>query len=94
MARMTVKEMLALKGKRQFTEVYVRNTREAAACDAAGIDMIMVGEQSDLAMRHAAPNAFMSIGLHIGEYFTASEWLRAAYKALHYALSILYGLCI
>ena len=40
--RPTVADMLALKGKRQITMLFVDQVEEAAAASAAGIDMLSI----------------------------------------------------
>lgn len=83
MPKLTVKELFALKGKRQLTEVYVRNAKEAAACEAAAIDMIITSEYSDTeAIRAAAPNTFFTIGQAYGNYASAPEAVAGAFRAL------------
>ena len=39
--KLTVYELLKLKGKKQIHEVYVNNVEEAAAAEEAGMDMIV-----------------------------------------------------
>ena len=83
MAKLTVKDLLALKGKRQLTEVYVRTAKEASACDAAGIDMLITSERNNGAeFRAAAPNTFFTIGLVYGDYTSTSDVLKGGFKAL------------
>ena len=66
MAKLTVKDLFALKGKRQLTEVYVRNAKEAAACEAAGIDMLITSERSDTQAIRAAVST-LEIKLRIAD---------------------------
>jgi 3-methyl-2-oxobutanoate hydroxymethyltransferase len=85
MAKLTVKDLFALKGKRQMAQIYVRNAKEAAACEAAGIDMIVTSERtSDVAaIRAAAPNTFLTIGLAYGEdYSSPADAVRGGFRAL------------
>ncbi len=83
MPKLTVKDLFALKGKRQLTEVYVRNPKEASACAAAGIDMIITSERSDTAgIRAAAPDTFFTIGQVYGDYTSPSEAIRGGFRAL------------
>ena len=83
MTKLTVKDLFALKGKRQLTEVYVRNAKEAAACEAAGIDLIITSERSDTkAIRAAAPNTFLTIGQVYGDYASAPDAVASAFRAL------------
>lgn len=92
MSKLTVKDLLAIKGKRQLTEVYVRNAKEAAACEAAGIDMLITSERSNCAeIRAAAPNTFLTIGLAYGDHTSTSEVLRAAFQALRHRADAIYS---
>jgi 3-methyl-2-oxobutanoate hydroxymethyltransferase len=92
MAKLTVKDLFALKGKRQLTEVYVRNPKEAAACEAAGIDMIITSERSDtLAIRAAAPNTFFTIGQVYGDYTSAAEAIGSGFRALRHGADAVYS---
>ena len=82
MSKLTVKDLLALKGKRQLTEVYVRTAKEASACEAAGIDMLVTSEQNNCAeIRAAAPNTFLTIGLVYGDYTSTAEVLWGGFWA-------------
>lgn len=91
MTKLTVKELLACKGKRQLTEIYVRTAKEASACEAAGIDMIITSERSNGAeFRSAAPNTFFTIGLVYGDYTSESEVLRGGFKALRNGADAVY----
>lgn len=91
MTKLTVKELLACKGKRQLTEIYVRTAKEASACEAAGIDMIITSERSNGAeFRAAAPNTFFTIGLVYGDYTSESEVLRGGFKALRNGADAVY----
>lgn len=63
MKKLTVKDLLDLKGKKQLTEVFVTTPDEARACEAAGIDMIVaVDGRYTRAIREAAPNTFLTLG--------------------------------
>jgi 3-methyl-2-oxobutanoate hydroxymethyltransferase len=91
MSKLTVMDMLALKGKRQLTEVYVRTAKEASACEAAGIDMLITAEGSTCAaIRAAAPNTFLTIGLIYGDYTSTSEVLRGGFRALRNGADAVY----
>ncbi len=62
-AKLTAKDLVDLKGKRQLTEVYVSTPEEASACEAAGIDLIVTSERNDTrAIRSASPGTFLTIG--------------------------------
>lgn len=82
-ARMTVADVLALKGKRQLSMLRVESLEEAEAAERAGVDMLSV--PPDLLgreFRDAAPTCFTFPGLDYGDYVSAEEYLRAAFKAL------------
>jgi len=92
MAKLTVKDLFALKGKRQLTEIYVRNAKEAAACEAAGIDMLITSERSDTqSIRAAAPNTFLTIGQAYGDYTSAPEAVGSAFRALRNGADAVYS---
>ena len=56
MSKLTVKDLFEAKGQRPLCQVYIRGPREAAACEAAGIDLIITWEAGELeAVRSAAP---------------------------------------
>jgi len=82
-SRATVADLRAAKGRRQLTMVYVTNTDEAAACAAAGIDLLSI-EMSywDADMRVAAGDCFVQVGLQYGVLATTEDYLRAAHDAL------------
>ncbi|MEM7734688.1 MAG: 3-methyl-2-oxobutanoate hydroxymethyltransferase [Deinococcota bacterium] len=64
MTKLTVKELLNLKGKTQLTEVFVSSAEEARACAEAGIDMLVaVGNVGAAAIREAAPDTFLTLGV-------------------------------
>ena len=48
MKKLTVKEILGLKGIRKLSEVYTHNPLEAEACQSAGIEMIVSSELNDI----------------------------------------------
>lgn len=91
MPKLTVKDLFALKGKRQLTEIYVRNAKEASACDIAGIDMIITSERNNVAeIRTAAPNTFFTIGLVYGDYTSTSDVLKGGFRALRAGADAVY----
>ncbi|MFK0278780.1 3-methyl-2-oxobutanoate hydroxymethyltransferase [Ensifer sp. NPDC090286] len=81
--RPTVADLLSMKGKRQLTMLRVETLDEAEAAEAAGIDLVSVppallGPE----FREVAPTCFAFPGLEYGDYVTAEEYMRAAFKAL------------
>lgn len=61
MPKLTVYEIRRQKGKKQFTEIFTADPREAAAANDAGIDMIVTMSSNAKEIRKAAPNVFLII---------------------------------
>ncbi len=79
----TVAELLALKGQQQLTMLYVTTLDEAAAAEAAGIDILSIVDSLwTPAMRAAAPSCFVQVGLIYGQLATFEDYLRAAHRAI------------
>jgi 3-methyl-2-oxobutanoate hydroxymethyltransferase len=81
--RPTIADLRALKGKRQLSMLRVETLDEAHAAQQAGIDMLSVPPALlGPAFREAAPTCFAVPGLEYGDFVTAEEYLRAAFKAM------------
>lgn len=81
--RPTVADMRALKGRRQITMLYVDRVDEAAAANAAGIDMLsIISPVWTKEMREAAGGCFVQVGLIYGDLCSYEDYLRAAHAAL------------
>ena len=81
--RKTVADLRALKGKRQLTMLFVDTLDEAAAASAAGIDILSIIDPVwTPAMREAAGDCFVQVGLLYGELCTYEDYIRAAHKAM------------
>lgn len=82
MPRPTVADIRALKGARTLSMLYVETLDEAAAAAASGIDMLsIVAPVWTPAMREAAGDCFVQVGLLYGELVTAEDYLRAGFAA-------------
>ena len=80
---MTVADLRAMKGKRQMTMLFVDTPDEAAAANAAGIDILSIIQPVwNPAMRQAAGRCFVQVGLLFGELCTYEDYLRAAHAAI------------
>ena len=84
-SRPTVADIRAMKGRGQkISMLYVTTLEEAAAADAAGIDMLSIeGRFFSPEMREAAGRCFVQVGLPYGPFgnlVTAEDYLRAAYQ--------------
>jgi 3-methyl-2-oxobutanoate hydroxymethyltransferase len=83
--RPTVHDIRAIKARGQkISMLYVTTLEEAAAADAAGIDMLSIESRFfSPEMREAAGRCFVQVGLPFGPYgqlATAEDYLRAAFK--------------
>ena len=83
----TVKHLQELKGKTVLTETMPFTPNEAAAAEEAGIDTLKVkfdpaNPASAMAIRHAAPNTFMTFCIGLTKIATAAEAVRAGYDAM------------
>lgn len=91
----TVRDLQLLKGKRCLTHIHVKSPEEAAAAEAAGLDMLSCSFDSPEAQARlpkiiaAAPNSFISAatphGLASGE-----EAIRVGFAALECGASSVY----
>jgi len=90
--RPTVADLLACKGKRPLTQLFVRTLEEAAAAAAAGIDMVNLADDCwTPAHRDAMPRAFITVGLTYGVHATTEDYLRAAFAALRIGADAVYA---
>jgi 3-methyl-2-oxobutanoate hydroxymethyltransferase len=81
--RRTVADLRALKGKRQLTMLFVESVEEAAAANAAGIDILSIIDPIwTPEMRAAAGDCFVQVGLLYGDLCTTEDYLRAAHRAI------------
>jgi 3-methyl-2-oxobutanoate hydroxymethyltransferase len=95
--KLTIKELLACKGKRHLTQVYVGSPEEAAACEEAGIDMLVAGssrggvENSRIqAIREAAPNTFLTVPVSLFAAASDSEAIRLGLENLRTGADAVY----
>src|SRR5438067_414392 len=81
--RKTVADLRALKGQRQLTMLYVDTLDEAAAANAAGIDILSIIDPVwTPQMREAAGACFVQVGLLYGQLCTTEDYLRAAHRVI------------
>jgi len=79
---MTVADLRAAKGRRILTMLYVETLDEAAAASAAGVDVLsIIAPLWTPAMREAAGDCFVQVGLLYGDLVTAEDYLRAGFAA-------------
>jgi 3-methyl-2-oxobutanoate hydroxymethyltransferase len=81
--RMTVADLRAAKGQRKMTMLYVETPEEAAAAAAAGIDILsIIHPLWTPAMREAAGDCFVQVGLLYGVLATYEDYLREGHRAI------------
>lgn len=89
--KLEVHHIRALKGKRQLTELNVQSVDQAAAAEAAAIDIIVSGWRPEFpARRAAAPNTHFCFGLIYGHVVNADEAKRGAFEALEAGADSIY----
>ncbi|GJL83398.1 MAG: 3-methyl-2-oxobutanoate hydroxymethyltransferase [marine bacterium B5-7] len=83
MSKLTIRDLLNRKGKRQFSYVRVDSVAQASAAQMAGIDMIGTAfEESTRGFPGSAPDTHFRFGLKYGQYANGTEILRAAFSAM------------
>ena len=91
MKRMTVKGLHDLKEKKTLIQLYCDTPQEAAACEAADIEMVMTSEGNDVAaFRKAAPDVFLSYGLPYKVHSNLSDFMREAYDVINAGADAVY----
>lgn len=93
--RYTVYDLQQLKGKRCLTHIHVKSPEEAAAGEAAGVDLMSCSFDSPEAQARlprlvaAAPNSFLSAASPHG-LASAEEAVRVGFRALELGASSVY----
>jgi len=98
MSKLTVKEFIEAKGKRQIVMTTAFDEWTANACEAAGIDMILAWADNleeirgvIRNVRRGAPNTLIGTGLpSIGAYSSEEEALRLAGELIDMGVDIIY----
>lgn len=83
--KLTIRDLRqAKRDGRQLTEVFVDNPQDAAAAEAAGIDILMTYIGQFKALRAAAPNTFMitTHGVNVPTIATADQAVSASFSAM------------
>jgi 3-methyl-2-oxobutanoate hydroxymethyltransferase len=82
-SRRTVADLRALRGKQQLTMIHVESAEEANAAALAGVDLLSIETPIwGPAMREAAGECFVFVGLLYGRLQTTEDYLRAAHDAV------------
>ena len=91
----TVRDLQQLKGKRVLTHIHVKSPEEAAAAEAAGVDLMSCSFDSPDAQARlprlvdAAPNSFLSAATPHG-LASPEEAIRVGFRALELGASSVY----
>ena len=76
----TVADLLAGKGKRQLTDIFVLSLEEVRAVEEAGLDMMCLPDETmSREVREAAPTTFIIAALAYGVHATTDDYLRTAF---------------
>jgi 3-methyl-2-oxobutanoate hydroxymethyltransferase len=87
----SVYDLLRLKGKRKFLEMHVDDEFEAAAAEAAGIDILTCEIDDKFAMiRKAAPGCFIQASGPPVQVCSASDGIRRGFEALEMGADAFY----
>ena len=79
---LTVFDIRAAKGKRKLTQVTANTADEAAAAQAAGIDL-MIGNSANVeAVRRGSDKLFLTAAIALPNFSTADEVLREAFRVM------------
>lgn len=78
---LTVAELITLKGKTRLSQTCPGTQEEAAACEAAGVDVLSTASADVPAVRAGAPETFTIADLHMSAHATPDDILRAGVEA-------------
>jgi len=91
MARLTIKELLAGKGKKKLTMVALNDFDTAQACEMAGIDMIACSSVGFPQVRAGAPNLFIRPATPRPTYKASdADAIRACYSLMEQGADAVY----
>jgi 3-methyl-2-oxobutanoate hydroxymethyltransferase len=77
----TVADLLRTRRETQRTSLFITTVDEAAAAEAAGIDMVTTGDDlMSAAMRRAASTTFLIAALPYGRLVTTEDYLRKGFE--------------
>ncbi len=77
----TVADLLAGKGKRQLTDIFVLSLEEVRAVEEAGLDMMCLPDETmSREVREAAPTTFIIAALAYGVHATTEDYLRMGFE--------------
>ena len=78
----TVRDLIELKGKKKLTQINIITPEEAAAAEAAGIDLIITGTNNLKEIRKAAPNTFLTSGIKYTEHESKESIVKKCFELI------------
>ena len=78
----TIADLLAAKGRRKWVQTTANSEEEAAAAEAAGIDLIIGNAWNVEAVRKGSDDLFLTAAIDLVRYPTPDDILRTAMKSL------------
>ena len=101
--KLTVKDLYDLKGKKKLVSILVKNVEESMAAEKVGFELMATGApgkylnpdnhpsfEEVVAIRNAAPGAFMHYGAGDTLYADLREACSLAFKVLEYGFDMFY----
>ena len=79
---LTVADIRAAKGTRKLTQVTANTADEAAAAEAAGIDMIIGNSANIEAVRKGSDTLFLTAAIALPNFTSADDVLREAFRVM------------
>jgi len=79
---LTVKDLIAAKGKTKFSQVTAVNYDEANAAQNAGVDLIVCDSPDYEEVRRGAPKTFITSALPADQFITPEETLKGAIEVM------------
>ena len=90
-AKPTVAELIAGKGNRQLTDIFVLSLDEVRAVEEAGLDMMCLPDETmSREVREAAPTTFIIAALAYGVHATTDEYLRMGFATYRLGADAVY----
>ena len=80
--KISVYDLLSLKGKKKWPQVHVNNELEALAAVQVGIEIISCEPDALKEIRLNAPHAFLSVGLKHGSVHSPTEAIKRGFEIL------------
>ena len=79
---LTISDLIASKGKKQFIQTTATNSNEASAAREAGIDMLLCKSPHIKSVRDGAPNIFLTATIDLALFPSNDDVLREAFDSM------------